>query len=137
MMKERTMAPTTSMGEKSRSTGVDSQQTNQPHNQADWVSGKITAVDAKRPVIQVEGVAGNKLFGGKWIQLGHSVHDIVDRFGTIRVGMEVMVHYKGQFGCPVFAIAFVTGEEDEKGPNKDNADNNMAQGFHNILMENL
>jgi len=126
------------MGEKSRAGGLSSQKSSQSHSEIDFAEGRIKAVDNKRRVIQVADKArGNNLFGGQWIRLGHSVHEIVDRFGKVRLGMEVIVFYKGKLGAPASAYAFIVGEEDESGPNKDLSENNMAQGFHNILMENM
>ena len=135
---QRTISPTTTLGEKSRSAGLTEQRSSQPHSESDWMEGKIKAVDKKRKVVKVaDKIRGNDLFGGAWIPLGHSVHDILDRFGTNRLGMEVMVFYKGKLGTPVSALAFIVGEEDESGPNKDLVANDVAQAFHNILMENL
>lgn len=134
----RVMTPTTSSGEKARSLGVEQQKTAQSHTEMNWSEGRVKAADQKRRVIKVgEPKTGNDLFGGRWIPLAHSVHEIVDRFGKIRKGMEVFVLYRGKAGAPTSAYAWIIGEEDESGPNKDLAENNMAQGFHNILMENL
>jgi len=136
--KTRTIAPTTSLGEASRLSDVSEQAKSQSHDEVSWIEGKIKSVNETRRVVQVADKArGVTLFGGQWIPLAHSVHEIIDRFGQVRIGMEVLVLYSGKSGAAVNAYAWIIGEEDESGPNKDLAENDIPQGFNTVLMENV
>jgi hypothetical protein len=126
------------MGETSRQARVKGQESGQAHNEVGFLVGQIASIDKqKKAITAIHPESKNKLCRGMQITLGHTVHDIVDRFGTIRVGMEVLIFYQGNKDNPAAARAFIIGEEDELGPNQLLALNNIAQGFHNVLMENL
>jgi hypothetical protein len=130
------MAATTVFGEMQRQSNQRALSTGQVHNQVGFNIGKIIKVDLKRRLVQVAHMDGTIMFGNKtWIDLAHSTHDIVANWGTVRVGMEVVVFWQGNKGSPAIAKAIITGIEQETGPNTDFSENAMAQGFHNILME--
>lgn len=132
-------AATTSLGEARRQGQVKEQTAAQSHDELNWFTGRIKRVNETRRLIIVSRADEGTSFGGdeNWVTLAHSVREIVERFGTIRKGMEVLVFYQGKPGAKNKAFAFVIGEEDETGPSKDLHENDMRLGFSTILTASL
>jgi hypothetical protein len=132
-------APITNMGEQSRQGKVDKQRTAQPHNEVEIAQGKIKAIDKIKKMIKAtEGPPINQpIMGDRWIALAHPIHDLIDRFGTVRLGMEVLVIMQGRSTASPRGWAFIIGEEGEYGPSGDFVPNDIGLGFHNILMEKI
>ncbi len=74
--------------------------------------GTITEVHKKLPMVKVSFRDGRQASGGDWIPVGHSVLDIVQRFGALRKDLRVMVVFSGETESG--AIANIVGFEHEK-----------------------
>lgn len=58
--------------------------------------GIITEVHEKLPMVKVEYSSGALASGGRFISVNHSVLDILQRFGTLRKGLRVLVTFSGE-----------------------------------------
>lgn len=76
------------------------------------VYGMIVEVDSNRPLIKARTEDGQAIANGNWIPLNYSVEEIVERFGTIRKGMNVSVQCAGPTGNN--ASATIIGMEGER-----------------------
>lgn len=74
--------------------------------------GTIVEVHQTLPMVKIEYAQGSLAGGGRFIPVGHSVLDILQRFGTLRNGLRVMVTFSGDQENT--ATCQVIGVEDER-----------------------
>ena len=133
------MAAITSLGESRRQAKQLEQSASQPHTELGWFTGRIKKVHETKRLVVVSRADEGTSFGGddNWVTLAHSIDEIVQRFGTIRKGMEVLVFFQGKAGGTNKAYALIISGEDETGPSKTMHKNDMSLGFNAILIEPL
>lgn len=74
--------------------------------------GTIVEVHDELPMVKVVFNDDIVAAGGDWIPVGHSVLDIIHRFGALRSGLRVLVTFAGEVEAS--AIATIVGVENEK-----------------------
>ena len=111
----------------------------QSHDVREQFLGRIAKVHDERRLVQVVRDGEGTVYGGDqfWVTLMHRVHEIVDQFGQVREGMQVFVFTTGTRGGATMAYAYIIGDEDESGPSKTLALNDMERGFHGVIMESV
>ena len=88
--------------------------------------GTITAVHEQLPMVKVIFNDGIIVAGGDWIPVGHSVLDIIHRFGALRTGLRTLVTFAGE--AESAAIATIVGVEEEKLGNEIQELNDIETG---------
>ncbi len=76
------------------------------------ILGTIIEVHETLPMVRIEADDGHQIAGGDFISLGHSVLDILQRFGQPRNGLRVLVTYSGNVERE--CLATIIGVEGEK-----------------------
>lgn len=94
--------------------------------------GTVTAVHDSLPMIKATFPNGNVAAGDNWIPVGHSVLDIIQRFGKLRKGLRVMVTFSGDVERD--AIATIVGIEDEKIGAEIQQENDIQTGWHELFV---
>jgi hypothetical protein len=125
------MTPTTSMGEANRI--IDSNMASLPgsHESVKQISGVISEVHPERPFIKAYNSNGNRIANDNFIPLNHSPSEIIEKWGTIRVGMKVIVSYCGPNGTS--ANATIVGLEGGKENEEPYLPNNIERGMFRIF----
>lgn len=68
------------------------------------IYGVITEVHSSLPMVKVYNPSNGTVIGdNRWIPLIHSIEEIVERYGTIRIGMGVLVITSGPGGSQSMA----------------------------------
>ena|SRR3990167_9948584 len=93
--------------------------------------GTVTDVHVKLPMVKVTFSDGIMAAGGDWIPVGHSVLDIVHRFGVLRTGLRVLVTYSGEVEAS--PTAEIVGVEGEKVGNEIQEQNEIQTGPFEIM----
>jgi hypothetical protein len=73
--------------------------------------GTVSDVHPTLPMIKATFPTGYVAAGDDWIPVGHSVLDIIQRFGALRKGLRVMITFSGDTERD--AIATIVGIEGE------------------------
>ena len=94
--------------------------------------GTITSVHDTLPMVKVTFPNGNIAGGDNWIPVGHSVLDIIHRFGALRNGLRVMVTFSGDVERD--AIAMIVGVEDEKIGSEIQQENDSDTGYFELFV---
>lgn len=71
----------------------------------------VTDVHPTLPMVKATFPTGYVAAGDNWIPVGHSVLDIIQRFGSLRIGLRVLVTFSGDVERD--AVATIVGIEDE------------------------
>lgn len=85
--------------------------------------GIITEVHETLPLVKAVFLTGANVAGGDYFPVAHSVMDILQRFGTLRPGLRVMITYSGEVESEPYAT--IIGVEDEKLGGELQQDNEM------------
>lgn len=85
--------------------------------------GTVTEVHPTLPMVKVDFTTGASAAGGDFIPVGHSVLDILQRFGALRVGLRALVTFFGEVESA--SIVTIIGAEDEKLGAEVQQDNDM------------
>ncbi len=85
--------------------------------------GTVSEVHPTLPMVKVTFINGVEAAGGSYIPVAHSVMDILQRFGSLRQGLRVMVTYSGE--VETVANATIIGIEDERLGSEIQQDNQM------------
>lgn len=93
--------------------------------------GTISEVHATLPMVKVKFLAGAEAAGGRFIPVAHSVMDILQRFGSLRAGLRVMVTYSGE--VETIATATIIGVEDERLGSEIQQENEMETPVYAIF----
>jgi hypothetical protein len=93
--------------------------------------GIIIDIDPANPLIKARTPEGRAIADGQWIPLNYSVDEIVERFGTIRKGMNVLVQYTGPSGSS--ASAFIVGNEGEQLASGTLLENKINKGMYALF----
>ena len=130
----RTIAPTNQLGERNRQTEVETLAQSQTHTEVGWTIGVITHIDSAAKMIKVaDPITKLEICSNMNITLAHSVRWINDTLGQVRLGMPVLVLYKGMYSSTPTAAAFIIGDEGEKvGALKQ--ENSVGIGFGQSLI---
>jgi len=100
-----TRGPQTGFGEDQRASSMDAIASPGLIESARNVDGVINEVHERLPLVKAYNTLdGTVVAGNRWIRLLHSPEEIVDRFGTIRIGMHVRITYTGPIGEDASAI---------------------------------
>ena len=125
------MTPTTSHAENQRQVSNNLGGMPGPHQQQKRTSGTIIKIHPEKPrLIKANASDGTPLANGQWIELNHSAQEIVERWGTIRVGFSVRVTFSGPSGAG--ADATVVSAEDQD-LNEAHQPNEAARGMYAIF----
>jgi len=92
--------------------------------------GVITKVHETLPLIQVQLSSGQLVHGGNWIYVANPVLDILQRFGTLRDGLKVLITFMS--GTEGNAIATIIGNEDEQLGVEEQQENEAKTGLYEI-----
>ena len=90
-------------------------------------TGRVSEVHKTLPMVKVIFNDNTSAAGGNWIGVGHSVLDIVHRFGELRVGLRAMVLFSGE--VEKNAIALIVGIEGEKLGAEINQENSIDSSY--------
>jgi hypothetical protein len=95
------------------------------------VDGTIYKVHESSPMIKAYSSDGSIIAGDRWIPLAHSPEEIIERFGTVRVGMGVHVTYSGPDGG--YALASVMFNEGDNLGEEEVLPNDVSLGLWEIF----
>jgi hypothetical protein len=97
--------------------------------------GTIIQVHNSLPMVKVQFDSGANAAGGDWIPVMHSVLDILQRFGSLRNGLRVLVTYFGE--VETIANATIIGIEGEQLGAELQQDNEMNTPCYAIFQGGL
>lgn len=93
--------------------------------------GTVTEVHPTLPMVKVQFITGANAVAGDFIPVGHSVLDILQRFGALRVGLRALVTYFGEVESA--AIVTIIGVEGEKLGAEIQQDNDMDTPAYSLF----
>lgn len=124
-------APTTVSAEKSRKTSQEIGSFPGLQEGIRQTYGIISEVHPNKPQVKAYADDGSTIAGDRFIPLAHSVSDIVERFGTVRKGMRVLVTYSGPDGS--HANAMIIGVEGERSQDTVRLQNEIKTGLFEVF----
>ena len=108
--------PTTSSGEKKRQMSSELLSGPGSIDLSRQVYGAIIEIHDSLPLVKAYDPSnGTVIANNRWIPLIHSPEEIVEKFGTIRIGMTVLVNSTGPSGDSSFAQIITNEHEDVAG----------------------
>jgi len=127
-------APRTKMGESARQGALDNITNNVQGTRT--VIGVVEEIHDQSNAVKAYGLNdGSVLGGGRWIPLTHDPDEIVERWGTIRKGMKIMVTYNVPEGTN--SIATIVAGEKRNSFGEDVETNDMSRGLYEIFAPGL
>jgi len=99
---------------------------------AKHIMGIVVEVHPSKAMVKAMQPGTNRrISSGKWIPLSHSPEDIIERFGTIRIGMGCYVVYDapGEFG----AIGTLIHNEGDKFSQEEVLENKVSTATYAIF----
>lgn len=125
------MTPTTEYHEQSRSVegGIGSAPGLQEGTRQ--VYGTIYDIHPEKPLVKCYDESGSPIACDKWIPLNHSSQEIAERYGTVRMGMNLLVSFVGPDGAG--ANATIVGNVGEKNLNEPLTPNTAQRGMFRIF----
>lgn len=119
--------PTTSHAETQRSTNNSISSMAGPHEQTKKATGRIVRLHPDKPrLVKINALDGTPLANGSWVELNHSAQEIAERWGTVRTGFRVRVHFSGPSGAGADATIIGTEGKDVTEPSQPN---DVARGL--------
>jgi len=104
--------PSTTLGEQRRQGQLEQLGNPDINESTQYFIGTISKVHDTKPWIKAYSkTKKHDLAGGRWIPLIHSPNEIVEKWGTIRIGMDVQITSTGLSGEK--SIATIINNEDE------------------------
>jgi hypothetical protein len=122
------MTPTTGSAEVERHTDAAVSAYPGLHEGIRYVEGAITSVHEDRPLVKAHSDDGSPIADGRWIRLNHSVQDIAERFGTVRLGSRLSVMYQGPSGSDA-AATIISSSKTERYASEKLVPNTVARGL--------
>lgn len=106
----KVFSPLTTNTEAQRKVGGAIQSTQSVYDQPTRVAGIVTKVHPKKPRLVKARHAFNNtpLANDRWIELNHSAQEIIERWGTIRVGFRIRATLSGPSGVGADATVIST-----------------------------
>lgn len=125
------MTPTTSHAENQRQVSGSISGMPGPHQQQKRTSGIIVKIHPEKPrLVKANAADGTPLANGQWIELNHSAQEIVERWGTVRVGFNVRVTFSGPSGAGADATIVSAEEQALTEPHQPNE---AARGLYALF----
>ena len=125
-------SPTTLSAEKRRETHAETLASPSLIDLTKQVYGTITEVHDSLALIKAYDASnGTTIANDSWIPLIHSVEEIVERFGTIRTGMGVLVTTNGPGGQQ--SVAQVISNEHQRVGQEEVVPNTVDLGLWEIF----
>ena len=126
------ISPTTISGERKRDMSNDLLSGAGAINLTEQKFGIISEVHDTLPIIKAYDPSNGKLISNnRWIALSHTPQEIVEKFGTIRIGMGVMVSTTGPGGLK--SIAQIVANEQQNLTKEDVLPNTVELGLWEIF----
>ena len=125
------MTPISTHQEQSRATEAGISSSPGLHEGVRQTFATIYAIHPEKTLIKAYDDNGSNIANDKWVPLNHSSREIAERFGTVRIGMRVMVSFTGPDGGS--ANAFIVGNEGEKNANEPQTENAAQRGMFRIF----
>ena len=127
----RISTPTTHHGEERRQINASLNAIPSVSEQNQRISGVITKIHPEEGGwVKVRAIDGTPVANNNWIELNHSTDEIVDRWGTVQIGMKVRVAYSGPDGAG--ADCTIIGKR-ERNPTNPHLPNAASQGLYAIF----
>lgn len=127
----RVITPTTSHGEERRQAGALADAIPGIHEQNQREGGVISKIHPEQAGwVKVRALDGTPLANNNWIELNHHTDEIIERWGTVRVGMKVRVAYSGPAGAG--ADCTIVGTEGDD-PTHPHVPNEVARGMYSMF----
>ncbi len=124
--------PTTLSAEKKREMSGEILASPNSINLTKQIYGTITEVHDTLPMIKAyDPLSGTVISSDKWIPLIHSTEEIVERFGTIRTGMGVLITTSGPDGSQ--SMAQIILNEQQKVAQEEVIPNTIELGLWEIF----
>jgi len=124
--------PTTLSGEKKREMSSELLSGPSSMDLQRQIHGSIIEIHDSLPLIRAYDPSnGTVIANNRWIPLIHSPEEIVEKFGTIRVGMTVLINTTGPSGDSSFAQ--IISNEYENIAEKETIPNTVELGLWEIF----
>jgi hypothetical protein len=131
-MPQRIMNPITTIAEDTRHNQSRADAFSAEQNALRHTFGTIQGLDSEgKPAVIVYDDSGQQVAGGSLIPLNYPSERIPELWGTIRIGMRVLVLFTGPDGGS--ASAFIVGTEGEKNLNSPVVVNDAERGLFAVF----